>query len=363
MYQNDHRIVATLDAGGTSFRFGAMQGCKFITEPVILPSNAHDLDRCMAALTTGFETIFSRLETLPAAISFAFPGPADYQHGIIGGNLPNFPSFREGVALGPYLEERFGVPVFINNDGNLFAYGEAMAGALPQINDRLAEAGSSKRYRNLLGVTIGTGFGCGAVVNGELLLGDNACGGDIWCFRNSRHPEYIVEESVSIRAICRVYAEQSGDTRKLTPKEIADIAEGRSPGDAQAAQNSFAELGRCAGDALATAATIVDGIIVVGGGIFGASRLIVPSLLSEMTRQLGMMSGERFSRMQTVVSDLNDEAAFHRFIENTSVPLQVYGSQRNVMYEAVKQTGLITSLLGTSKAISIGAYIYALNHI
>ncbi len=60
------------------------------------------------------------------AISFAFPGPADYIHGIIG-DLPNFPAFRGGIALGPYLEERFGMPVFINNDGNLFAYGEAIA--------------------------------------------------------------------------------------------------------------------------------------------------------------------------------------------------------------------------------------------
>ena len=49
---------------------------------------------------------------------------ADYAHGIIG-DLPNFPGFRGGVALGPYLEHVFGIPVFINNDGNLFAYGEA----------------------------------------------------------------------------------------------------------------------------------------------------------------------------------------------------------------------------------------------
>lgn len=62
----------------------------------------------------------------PAAISFAFPGPADYPNGIIGGWLPNFPSFRDGVALGPFLQEKFGVPVFINNDGDLFAYALAL---------------------------------------------------------------------------------------------------------------------------------------------------------------------------------------------------------------------------------------------
>ena len=69
-----------------------------------------------------------------------------------------------------------------------------------------------KQYKNLLGVTLGTGFGAGVVINQKLLLGDNAAGGDIWCFRNKKYPEYIVEESVSIRAVMRVYAERSGDT-------------------------------------------------------------------------------------------------------------------------------------------------------
>ena len=41
----------------------------------------------------------------------------------------NFPSFREGVALGPLLEHRYGVPVFINNDGDLadaLMYGDTL---------------------------------------------------------------------------------------------------------------------------------------------------------------------------------------------------------------------------------------------
>ena len=87
---------------------------------------AHDLDLCLGTLIRGFEQIISRLNEKPKAISFAFPGPADYRNGIIGGYLPNFPSFRDGVALGPMLEEHFGIPVFINNDADLFAYGEAL---------------------------------------------------------------------------------------------------------------------------------------------------------------------------------------------------------------------------------------------
>ena len=278
---NDNRIVMTLDAGGTNLVFSAIRGGNEIVTPITLPSCACNLEQCLGQLATGFTRIREHLTEAPVAISFAFPGPADYPAGIIG-NLPNFPSFRGGVALGPYLEEKFGIPVFINNDGDLFAYGEALTGALPEVNLRLEKAGSIKRYKNLLGVTLGTGFGAGVVINGDLLMGDNAAGGDIWCFRNKKYQQYIVEESVSIRAVQHVYRELSGDTSALTPKDIFDIAEGTRPGNQDAARRAFAELGEMAGDAIAQAITLIDGLVVIGGGLTGAAKYFMPALLEEM---------------------------------------------------------------------------------
>ena len=105
MYSHDNRIVATLDAGGTNLVFGAMRGCEYIGETVTLPSNSHDLDLCLKTIVDGFTKIISSLEEKPVAISFAFPGPADYPAGIIGGFLPNFPpvdhfSYAESGAEG-----------------------------------------------------------------------------------------------------------------------------------------------------------------------------------------------------------------------------------------------------------------------
>ena len=175
-YTNDSRIVLTLDAGGTNMVFGAMKGEEYVGEPITLPANANDLDLCLKTMVVGFESVMNSLGgEKPVAISFAFPGPADYPNGIIGGYLPNFPSFRDGVALGPFLEEKFGVPVFINNDGDLYAYGEALGGVLPQVNGKLEYLGSTKRYHNLIGYTFGTGFGIGCVINGQLNRGDNSC--------------------------------------------------------------------------------------------------------------------------------------------------------------------------------------------
>ena len=87
------------------------------------------------------------------------------------------------------LEEKFGIPVFINNDGDLFVYGEAIAGFLPYVNGLLEKAGSPKRYKNLFGVTLGTGFGGGIVRDGELFIGDNSMAGEVWLLRNKLQPD------------------------------------------------------------------------------------------------------------------------------------------------------------------------------
>ena len=68
-----------------------------------------------------------------------------------------------------------------------------------------------------------------------------------------------------------------------------------------------------AGDALASAITLIDGLIVIGGGLSGASKYILPVLLKEMNAQTGMMDGARFGRLQKEVYDLDDEKSFAGF--------------------------------------------------
>lgn len=363
MYSYDNRVVITLDAGGTNLVFGAMQANKFIVEPITLPSHAEDLDRCLATMVEGFTAIIDKLGTKPVAISFAFPGPADYPNGIIGGYLPNFPSFREGVALGPFLEAKFGIPVFINNDGDLFAYGEALGGALPEVNARLEALGSPKKYKNLIGYTFGTGFGVGIVVDNRLNRGDNSCV-ETFCLRHKKKPDVIVEEGVAVRAIKRVYAEASGDVNHtFEPKEICEIADGTRPGDREAAKKAFAELGEIAGDAMATAVTLIDGLIVIGGGITAARKYIMPSLLKELRGKMHTIQGEELNRVQMQVYDLDNEEEFREFAKGAQRPLKVYGTDRYVAYDPQKRIGVMISKLGASQAISVGAYAFALSQL
>ena len=351
MYENDSRTVMTLDAGGTNFVFSAIRGCKQVVEPIRLDAVTDSVSRCLEVLTEGFNRVKSALDAEPVAISFAFPGPADYEAGIIG-DLPNFPCFRGGVPIGPYLAEQFNLPVFINNDGNLFAYGEALAGILPEMNARLEAAGSSVRYKNLVGLTLGTGFGAGVVIDNVLLKGDNGCGGDVWLMRNVHYPDKIAEESVSIRAVKRVYAEASGDVRDLTPKDIQEIADGIREGDREAARKAFADMGVAIADALAHVLDIVDGLVVLGGGISKAYKYILPAVTENLKGWL-----------QMDVVDLTTEDGMKAFLKDTAVAVTIPGSDRTVLYHSEKKTGIAVSHIGTSEAVSLGAYAYALMQI
>lgn len=351
MFDNDKRTILTLDAGGTNFVFSAIQGNREVVSPVRMDAVTDNAQACLDLLVKGFRQVQQELSHPAVAISFAFPGPADYESGIIG-DLPNFPCFRGGVAMGPYLEEAFGLPVFINNDGNLFAYGEALSGILPQINAQLDAAGSSVCYRNLIGLTFGTGFGAGVVVDGTLLKGDNGCGGDVWCMRNVFNPGEYAEENVSIRAVKRVYRELSGDERDLSPKDIFDIASKTLEGNADAARESFRHLGIAAADALAHALDIADALVVIGGGLSGASKFIVPAMVEAIRPWV-----------QMEVFDLSVRSGMRKFLEDSSVLVQVPGSDRQVRYRSQKKTGIALSALGTSRAVSLGAYAYALRKL
>lgn len=362
-YNNDHRIVMTLDAGGTNFVFSAIQANRAVVESFALPAHSGDLERSLATLVEGFERVQAQLPAPPVAISFAFPAPADYFNGIILGPR-NLPAWRD-VALGPMLEDRFRLPAFINNDGDLFAYGEAVAGFLPFVNAELEKAGSPKRFRNLLGVTLGTGFGGGIARDGQLVAGDNSACGEIWLIRNKLDRNTNVEEGASIRAVRRVYAERAGLRLEDAPEPrlICDIADGIAPGDCAAAREAFRRLGEVAGDAIAQAITLLDGLVVIGGGIAAAHRHFLPALVAEMNGTYSTPDGQALPRLIPRAFNLEEPTELEAFVKGETKELSVPGSARRVKFDALQRVGVGISRLGTSEAIAIGAYAFALNQL
>lgn len=361
---NDSRIILTLDAGGTNFVFSAIQGNKEIVEPICRPSNANNLGKCIETIIQGFEFVNKKLLKTACAISFAFPGPADYDKGIIG-DLPNFEAFNDNVPLGPILEEVFGLPVFINNDGNLFAYGEALSGFLPELNQKIIKTGGIKQFNNLIGITLGTGFGCGVVLSNNLLKGDNSCDTGIHNTLNKFNLNWNAEESVSTRALQRVYAEEAGlnFSQEYMPKDIYNIAKKTKDGNSKAALESFRKFGEALGSSLANILTLIDGIVVIGGGITSAWDLFSPAMFAELNRTYENFNGIKSSRLPFEVYNLEDKSGFNEFACGSIKELAIPNSKKNITYDEMPRIGLGISKLGASKAIALGAYTYALQQL
>lgn len=83
-YEKDERAVMTLDAGGTNLVFSAVRGGEEIVELISLSACRDNLELFLQTIIDGFEEVQSKLSQKPVAISFCFPGPAEYEDGIIG---------------------------------------------------------------------------------------------------------------------------------------------------------------------------------------------------------------------------------------------------------------------------------------
>lgn len=355
--------ILTLDAGGTNFVFSAIRDFKEIAKPVTLPAEPDDLEKCIATIIAGFNQVAKQVNHFDA-ISFAFPGPANYELGIIE-DLPNFKAFNGSVPLGPILQHQFGVPVYINNDGDLFASGVARIGYLPELNARLLAAGSKKQFHNLIGLTLGTGFGCGIVINGQLLTGDNSCAAGVHNTLNRIHTKWNAEESVSTRAIQRVYAEQAGIpfNSLLMPKDISQIAKGFREGNTQAAVHAFSEYGKGLGNSISNILTLIDGIVVLGGGLSASWDLFAPSMFDEINGKFENFKGEKANRLSVKVYNLEDPAVFKQFVQGETKRLTIPGTDKIIEYDSQQRTGIALSKVDASLMTSLGAYSYALQKL
>lgn len=356
--------VLVLDAGGTNFVFNAVKEGKILDHTYSLPARSNDLEDLLKKIMHGFHEINKRTDEEAVAISFCFPGPADFENGIIG-DLENLPVFRGGVPLKKMLENEFHLPVFINNDGDLFTLGEAIGGLLPEINLKLREKGIQKQYRNLLGVTLGTGFGGGIVSSGHLFTGDNSAGAEINRMVDPFNPERSIEETLSIRGLKRIFAEESGmpDDEIPEPYFIYQIGIGKEQGNREAAIRAWERFAATLADALSNAVTLVDGLVVIGGGLAGAYPLFLPKAVELMNRKFTRDDGRKFPRMETEAFNLEDKNGLQDFLSYSVKMLEVPFSNERQIYYPEKKTGVGVTSLGTSRSVAIGAYAYAMEKL
>lgn len=270
----EHAILG-LDIGGTSIKAGLLLGGQLQAIRSI-PTPALESQELILETLAAF--IESYLPQSFAGIGIGIPGLVDAQMGIVLG-LANIPSFQH-VELRDFLVNRFGKPVWINNDANCFALG-------------VHQFGIGQGFQNLVGITLGTGVGAGIIIHGKLYSGVNSAAGE-WC--GTPYLDRIFEDYCSGKFFNRVYQSK--------PKTLAKLAQEGDP----IALQAFDEFGRHVGELLKVILfSLAPEAIVLGGSI----RKTYPLFEKSMRATLQTFPYTSvLAKLQVLVSDL-DETAIH----------------------------------------------------
>jgi glucokinase len=184
------------------------------------------------------------------------------------------------VHLREFLQDRFGKPVFINNDANCFALGEY-------------KFGEAKVYQHVIGITLGTGLGTGIIVNGHLYCGFNCAAGE-WC--SVPYLDQNFEYYCSGKFFLTKYHKK---TKTLSKKA--------NEGDPLALQ-AFEEFGHHLGELIKNILyTLAPQAIVLGGSIRKAYPFFKDSMLKNLST---FMYPSVSQNLKILISDL-DETAIH----------------------------------------------------
>ena len=97
-------------------------------------------------------------------VGIGMPGILDMDKGIVV-TSPNLTKWNS-LPLGKIISDRTGLPVYLNNDANVAALGEA-------------RFGSGKEYNDMIMLTLGTGVGGGIVINNHLYDGHLHMGAEL----------------------------------------------------------------------------------------------------------------------------------------------------------------------------------------
>jgi len=117
------------------------------------------------------------------------------------------------------------------------------------------------------------------------------------------------------------------------------------------------------GDVLANAITLLDCNVVIGGGLSNAYPFFAPAMLEQLNGKISTFNNSSVDRLEIKAFDLENEESKANFFSRNPKLVTVPNSNRKVLYNWQKQIGVGLSKLGTSKAVAIGAYAFALNKI
>jgi glucokinase len=269
------RETIGVDLGGTKMLIGVLSGTERLYEQREA-SQGQTEDELVELLLREIE---EAREARPdvAAIGLGIPATIDHDTGVAVAavNLP-----LSDLPIREIVSERTGLPVYVDNDGNVAALAEYLYGA-------------AKGMPHIVMLTVGTGIGGGLILGGEIYRGSTGAGAELGhvviqvdgppCQGNC--PNHgCVEALASGTALGRegrAAAESTADSalgRALAEGREIDgrvITEAALAGD-ETAIGVFELIGSRLGVACSSFANIFQpNAIVVGGGVIAAGDLLL----------------------------------------------------------------------------------------
>ena len=266
--------ILAIDIGGTMIKYGLVS-----SDGEILSTNKieTEAEKGLENILNKIDNIFKRYkENNPVGIAVSGTGQINGMIGkVIGGN-PIIPNWI-GTNLVKILEEKYNLPIVLENDVNCVALGEKWVGA-------------GKDLSNFICLTIGTGIGGGIILNNQLFRGENFVAGE---FGHILIKKGEFEQFASTTALIRLVKERTEKT--LNGKEIFDL-EKKEIVEYQEVISEWIE-------------NLTDGLssiiycfnpanIILGGGVIGQGEPLINRIKNSLFKKIGPQFKEKLNITQ-----------------------------------------------------------------
>ena len=153
-----------IDLGGTQLRVALVEGNRLLGRAALPTDTAAGPAGILSRINQLIDQLSGRDRANITGIGMSCAGPINTETGTVT-DIPTLPGWND-FPVGDELSARTGLPVRVENDGIAAALGEWRHGA-------------GRGARNMVYLTVSTGIGGGAVVDGRLLRGHKGIAGHI----------------------------------------------------------------------------------------------------------------------------------------------------------------------------------------
>lgn len=191
-----------------------------------------------------------------SGIGIGVPGPVNYEKGLVY-DCPNLAGWKN-IEIRKIINERLGVPVFVENDARVAGLAETRLGA-------------AKGFRYVFYITVSTGIGSAIIIDGKIYHGADGAAGEFGQMKLLDGS--ILEQKFAGPAIERLFG--------LPTTQLAELIKKNDPG----AKSAVDYLTHGTGTFLANVATLLNPqIIVVGGGVSQLGDLILDPIREKVSQ-------------------------------------------------------------------------------